>query len=285
MIAFLVTLLIGSTIATDAEFSYEAQQDWPPVCVTGNEMRQSPIDILTANVNDNENLIDLQLSGWETGYDGNFANNGHTVKFTPDAIGGATTRNHLGTYQLLQLHLHWGRRTGEGSEHLINGIASDVEIHFVHLKEGANGTVRSSYAVIGVLAQVEATPITGPWLQLNATAVEELDSSIPVTGFRFDQLLPENRDYYYYEGSFTTPPCTEIVEWFVLKDTITIPSAYVEQLRQTREISGNGTTLEFNFRMPQAIGDRVVTTRSSQAGMEPTVSLLTICLVLIKQLF
>jgi carbonic anhydrase len=35
---------------------------------------------------------------------------------------------------------------------------------------------------------------------------------IDVTG-----LLPQDRGYYTFTGSLTTPPCTEDVTWFVLK--------------------------------------------------------------------
>jgi carbonic anhydrase len=35
-------------------------------------------------------------------------------------------------------------------------------------------------------------------------------------------LLPTDRNYYTFDGSLTTPPCSEGVEWFVLKTPIEI---------------------------------------------------------------
>ena len=43
-------------------------------------------------------------------------------------------------------------------------------------------------------------------------------------------LLPANTDaYYHYQGSLTTPPCSEIVNWYVLKDPIKVSDEQVAQ--------------------------------------------------------
>lgn len=284
---FVYFLLIGSALAVEFEFSYDAQDVWPGICVANNNMRQSPINIGTDDVEENDDLIPLELSdAWATTYSGTFNNMGHNVQVNPnftDATGPATT-NHIGTYDLLQCHVHWGNMSGVGSEHLIDGYAADLEIHFVHRMQGATDDTAGDYlAVVAVLADVdedEDAPLTGPWLLLNASAVQEFESSIPITGFSFDSLLPVNRDYYYYQGSLTTPPCSETVQWFVLKERITVPGKYLEQLRQIEE-TDQGDILTFNFRMPQALGPRVVTA-NSQATLKPFISILTFCLVTIK---
>ena len=38
-------------------------------------------------------------------------------------------------------------------------------------------------------------------------------------------LLPARRAYYRYEGSLTTPPCSEIVDWLVLADRAEVAEA------------------------------------------------------------
>ena len=35
-------------------------------------------------------------------------------------------------------------------------------------------------------------------------------------------LLPARQNYYRYEGSLTTPPCSETVDWLVLADYIEV---------------------------------------------------------------
>ena len=51
-----------------------------------------------------------------------------------------------------------------------------------------------------------------------------LDALIVPAGGKLDPalLLPANRDYYRFNGSLTTPPCTEGVRWLVMKEPLTI---------------------------------------------------------------
>lgn len=270
--------LLGTTSAFDGEFSYSRQDQWPALCVTGNTMRQSPIDIITQDVQFDKSLIDMEMEGWDREYDGIFSNEGLNVRFTPTNPQ-ATTRNHLGIYDLLQCHFHWGNKTGEGSEHRVDSDAGELEIHFVQRKRNETDMTGDYLAVISVIAEVDETAeLTGPWLQLNASSVTVFNETTPVSGFRFDQLLPINRDYYYYEGSFTSPPCYEIVGWFVMRERITIPGAYLEQLRNVQW--SDGELLGINFRMPQEISERVVTT-NAQAVVKPVLFMLIMMLTLV----
>ena len=281
------TLLHGGLGADEVEFSYDAQEDWPDVCVTGNTMRQSPINIVTEDVEDNDDLIALELSdAWGTPFDGTFVNGAHNVQFNPDFSSATvpTTTNHRGTYELAQFHFHWGRGNEEGSEHLVNSAAEELEIHFVHTLQNGNDATAGDYiTVVGVFAEVDPdAELTGPWALLNATAVRELDSNISVSGLNFSMLMPAELDYYYYMGSLTTPPCSEIVQWFVLKERITVPGAYLAELRQLVGPE-EGDVLTFNFREPQELAGRnVYMYPSSQAIVKPFISLLLTCLVAIR---
>ena len=269
-------LAAQSTFAVTIEFSYNAQQDWPGVCNTGDE--QSPIDITTSNVVVDSSLPDLQFNAWDVSYPGIFENTGHNVQFNPTTPGAATTVNQFGTYSVQQFHMHWGTSTGEGSEHRINSDQGELEIHFVHYKHGVTDTTQKDYTtVVAVLGDVvEGAAITSPWAELDVTEIlSNTTSSISVTGFAFNQLLPNNKDYYYYQGSLTTPPCSETVQWFVLKERISVPSTFLEQLGEVQE--SNGQILDFNFRDVQSLGNRVVMT-ASQAINKPFIALLILSL-------
>ncbi len=276
--------LLSTAFAFEDNFTYSRQDEWPAICVTGNTGRQSPVDIITEDVEIDENLIELEMRGWDVAYDGAFFNpTGLNVRFEPDTPGQVTTRNHLGTYNLLNVHFHWGSRTGEGSGHQIDSDPGELELHFVHRKQNETEMMVGDYlSVIAVIADVdEDAELTGPWLQLDASQVLFPNTSIDVTRFRFDQLLPSNREYYFYKGSFTSPPCYEIVGWFVMKNRITIPGAYLEQLRRAE---CGGELLGSNFRRPQPLNNRVVKTvgRSQASIVKPVLSITILCLGLLK---
>lgn len=278
-------LLIGSSSA--AHYTYDAQDQWPGFC-SSNTGRQSPINILTERVEFGSSLIDLELTGWEEEYEGVFTNTGITTSFTANMEGQVTTRNHLGTYQLLNCHFHWGNRTGTGAEHTIDGDSGKLEVHFVHRKmgEAKGSTAGDAIAVIAVIANVDSNAkIEGPWAELNATAIQGVNETTP-TAFRFDQFLPPaNREYYFYEGSLTAPNCDETVMWFVMREPITVPGQYLEALRNVTGSEGptegnRNRPLTYNYREVQPLNNRVVMT-NSQAITKPVLAILTLCLLLV----
>ena len=42
-------------------------------------------------------------------------------------------------------------------------------------------------------------------------------------------LLPANQSFYHFKGSLTTPPCSEGVNWFVMKDPVAVSKSQVKQ--------------------------------------------------------
>lgn len=268
---FLVTafVLFATTYGTSYEFSYDSQVSWPGVCNSNNNARQSPINIQTSSVTENSNLTNLQFGdGWTTPLNGTFKNGGHNVQFDPsntESPAVLTTITPLGTYRVLQMHMHWGRDDSQGSEHTVNDKQYPLELHFVHQNVEQTDTLAGDrLAVIGVFARAVSEDISGVWAQLNASAIREHPSSIPVTNFVYNSLLPTSREYYHYIGSLTTPGCDEVVQWFVLKDPIDVPAQYLVYLRQVQS-SNTNETLTFNFRDVQALGQRSVYTVGSDA--------------------
>jgi carbonic anhydrase len=266
MIAVISTvILITSTTAasyfTDVRagimsggFDYDEQDKWGGVCVSGNEGRQSPINIIPSATVD-QALPELVFTGWTSRYDGELTNNGHSIQFNPSIPGQAMTGTLFGEYALQQVHMHWGRHEGEGSEHTVNGHASELEIHFVHTKRDPQQT-GPMYMVIGVFADAVRSPRFGPWHKLDPTNVQYYDSRVLVKRLRFDSLLPANPDYYAYSGSLTTPPCTEEVLWHVMKHKIHVPAAYLLRLRVMQDEHGHHLT--HNFRQTQQLNERRV---------------------------
>jgi len=263
-------------------FSYLAQSNWSGVCTTG--LRQSPVNIISSEVSSSFFLAQLYFTdGWTAQTSGIFENTGTTVKFTPTSTTAAIT-TFLGTYDLQQFHMHWGySEVIGGSEHTINERRADLEIHFVHYKRGANNSSQGDYAaVIGVLADVGNVSHSGAWSQLDVAAIKPNTSSpVNVMGLVFNNLLPENRSYYYYMGSLTTPPCSEIVQWFLLKEKIKVPQEFLNKLRLVRQ--PDSQPLLMNFRDAQLLGSRVVI-EGSQSFTKPVSPLLLVAVILAKLL-
>lgn len=101
------------------------------------------------------------------------------------------------------------------SEHTYRGEHFDLELHFVHTYlDGSLG------AVIGVFFDREKGG-DGDNLfidQLNSiftgAGVKRTDQKVNVEGFLDSLNLNE---FWSYDGSLTTPPCTEGIKWSVLK--------------------------------------------------------------------
>ena len=260
-------LVFATANAADKdEFSYDEQDEWPGACMTSsNTGRQSPIDIVTKDVRESSRLTELRLGdGWRMPISGEYRNNGpgKNVQFDPTNSSVMTT-NYLGNYSVLQMHMHWGANNGQGSEHTIDRRKYPLELHFVHQKIGEpNSTIRDDFAVIGVFAEADNDmSISGVWEQLNILAIRSFNAVVDVSDLIYSDLLPSSLDYYHYPGSLTTPNCSEVVQWFVLKEPIKVPSEYLTKLRMIETEDGSSLTL--NFRDVQPLGERMVKTPGS----------------------
>ncbi len=160
-------------------------------------------------------------------------NNGHTEKF--DVSDNNSIIFDGKTYQLKQFHMH------SNSEHTVNNKHYPLEVHFV------NKAANNEYAVIAVFFEEgEASPFFNTFLKDLPKKVGEYEEK---GTFKIHQILPKTEHFYHYKGSFTTPPCTEIVEWIVLKEKLTASKNQLESLH---------TLLHDNYRPVQSLNDRKI---------------------------
>jgi len=141
-------------------------------------------------------------------------NNGHTIE-AEYAPGSNLTQGSM-KYELLQFHFH------SPSENMLNGKQFDMEIHFVHKDQAGHLGVLAVFVEKGAV-----NPAIGKiWRYLP----QQANSATDPEGVMFNgsDLLPANRRYYHFVGSLTTPPCSEGVQWHVLKQPITASSEQID---------------------------------------------------------
>ena len=197
------------------------------VCMTGKV--QSPINI--------DNAVEASCCNLEFSYGKqsiNLVNNGHTIKQSFDKGNSITIMGK--TYNLLQVHFH------SLSEHTIKGAHSPMEAHFVH--QADNG----DYAVVGVMLVPgkENSVVETLWKNIpeeHNKAVETKDT------FDINALLPAKKSFYTYNGSFTTPPGTEGVAWYVMDTPVEISPSQLETFKKY---------YDHNFRPVQKLNGRQI---------------------------
>ena len=265
------SLLVWMTEA-QLNFDYLKQDEWGDLCNLPTSREQTPTNIVTANVEVNKNIIPLEFDDqWEAAVNGTYRNGGINLGFFPSTFGGngarPTLRNYLGTYEHLQFHMHWGMQNNMGTGHQIDGVQYGLEFHWVNPKLNSNFSFatatnqsdRNSLSLVAVLAEAnDSMPISGIWAKLDPTMVINNGDAVNVTNVLYSNLLPKSRDFYYTPGSYTSPQCFEIVHWFVMKERIQVPSAYLTKLRTMRFDSGE--LMLTNHRDAQPIYDRTVYT-------------------------
>ena len=169
-------------------------------CSTGT--RQSPIDIRGGIAVDLEPIkFDYRPSAFSV------IDNGHTVQVNVEPGNSITIIGKR--YELVQFHFH------RPSEERINGRQYDMVAHLVHKD------VDGKLAVVAVLLDRGSAQaiVQSVW---NNLPLEKGDEVRAGTRIDLSQLLPEDKRYYTYMGSLTTPPCSEGVLWMVMKQPVPI---------------------------------------------------------------
>jgi len=196
-------------------------------CAAGK--KQSPLNI----VGPFEKAKDVVKAEYKEG-PMKIINNGHTIQVNIEAGSGTLTVNKE-QYELLQFHFH------RPSEEQIDGKTLAMTVHFVHKsKEG-------KLAVLGVLLNEgkENATIKSLWANLPPKEGEEY---VPAKMLiNPSSLLPSDMSFYSYEGSLTTPPCTEGVNFFILKNNVDISKSQVAKF-----------PFKLNARPVQATNDRKI---------------------------
>ncbi len=127
-------------------------------------------------------------------------------------------------FELKEFHFH------SPGEHLVDGRPGELEIHLVHRDK--NGR----YGIIAI-------PVVAG-RRFNVM-LQRLREYLPINpgerryyrrvGIKPVFLMPTDRSYYTYEGSLTTPPCSEQVTWFIMRNPLEVS---IRQIADFQELLG-----------------------------------------------
>ena len=198
------------------------------ICGSGKE--QSPIDIPDANARKGDLpplLFNYKPSPLK------IIDNGHTIQVNYAPGSWLTVEGKR--YQLVEFDFH------KPSEYKIDGKGQEMAVHLVHQDKDGKLAIVAIFLDQGK----ENALIKTLWSNLPQTKGKEnvvANAEINAVG-----LLPQNKDYYTFKGSLTTPPCTENVTWYVLKTPVLISA---------EEIARFARYYPMNARPVQPLNDR-----------------------------
>ena len=197
-----------------AHWDYEGDmgpENWGkefPTCGKGKSQAplniKGPFEKVRFNINPDYKVGQLKI-----------VNNGHTIQVNVPS--GSKIRIDGKPYELLQFHFH------RPSEEQIDGKPSAMVVHFVH---------KNNDGELAVLAVMLREGNENPGIKTLWTHAPKKESSEVIPdGVTFNptNLLPREMDFFHYDGSLTTPPCTEKVKFYILKTQVNVSKEQVAE--------------------------------------------------------
>ena len=212
----------------------------PVYALCGSGRSQSPINLLVnTGKGTHDWKVEYKTTRLEISHNQHveeLINNGHTIQVTPQE--GSTLSYGGRIYHLKQFHFH------TPSEHTVDGKHSPMEIHMVHQSDD------KSLAVIGVLVQQGSDNKDFDQLVKHLPNTPGEKKTHDSVSINVGIHVPKDLYAYHYVGSLTTPPCSENVQWLVLRTPITMSN---------EQLTAFSSRLKNNNRPLQPINERTLT--------------------------
>ncbi|NXT06612.1 CAH15 anhydrase, partial [Prunella fulvescens] len=266
--------------------------EWYQINAACKENYQSPVNIVTRNVEHDRSLKPLTFEGYDVkgSAQWDLENNGHTkvaLDASPKVSGGGLGRK----YKAVEFHFHWGDpnkpQNVPGSEHSIDGEKYPMEFHIVHIREDVSDVTEAKkttdgLAVLAFFVKADKHNKNYETLLSKLKAIQSKGQSAKVDPVPLSSLLPPEEDlgrYYRYQGSLTTPDCYQGVTWTIFEMPVKLSMSQLSQFAVLHFDGNNSTLMMENFRPAQPLNGRRVLWSGASIAL-PRAQLLLLALAL-----